>query len=140
MPSKQQFGLSGFVIRLAFAAILVFATYNPSEYSFFSWVMNSAESPMVYKALAGIALLIGWVIFLRATINSLGVIGIILTSVLLACLVWLLVEWNVFDPTNRTAMTWTIEVVVAFLLATGMSWSHIRRQMSGQYDTDEIEG
>ena len=29
--------------------------------------------------------------------------------------------------------------VIAALLAIGMSWSHIRRRLSGQYDTDEIE-
>ncbi|MFT6372845.1 MAG: hypothetical protein ACJAZT_001599, partial [Gammaproteobacteria bacterium] len=25
------------------------------------------------------------------------------------------------------------------VLAVGMSWSHIRRKVSGQYDTDELE-
>jgi hypothetical protein len=30
--------------------------------------------------------------------------------------------------------------VLAGVLAIGMSWSHVRRKLSGQYDTDEIEG
>ncbi len=140
MPTSNRFGATDFLVRLIFAIVLVLATYNPGEYSFFSWVQNVESSPLVYKATAGIILVIGWVIFLRATINSLGVVGIGLTALLLGCAIWLLVEWKLFDPSNVTAMTWAIEVVIAFLLATGMSWSHIRRQMSGQYDTDEIDG
>lgn len=140
MPKNQQLDLGGFLIRAIFAAVLVFATYNPSDYSFISWVTGAHESPLVYKALAGIVLIIGWVIYLRATINSLGVLGIVLSALLLSCLVWLLIEWKIFDPNNLTAMTWAVELVIAFILAIGMSWSHIRRQMSGQYDTDEIEG
>ena len=31
-------------------------------------------------------------------------------------------------------------LVLSWVLAVGMSWSHIRRKLTGQYDTDEIEG
>jgi len=140
MSSNNRFGFSQFSIRLVFALFLVFATYNPSDYSFFSWVTNDLSQPLVYKVLAGVVLLIVWVIYLRATINSLGVIGIGLAGVFLACLVWLLIEWQLFSMDNVGALTWAGEVVLAFVLAIGMSWSHIRRRMSGQYDTDEIEG
>jgi hypothetical protein len=29
--------------------------------------------------------------------------------------------------------------VVAIVMAVGMSWSHFRRRMSGQVDTDEVD-
>lgn len=140
MPSPQSFNASSFAIRLLFATLLVFATYNPSGFSFVSWIANGGETPLVYKAILGIILVIGWVIYVRATINSLGVIGISLAAVFMACLVWLLIEWKLFSAENITALAWVIEVVIAFILAIGMSWSHIRRRLSGQYDTDEIEG
>ena len=33
-----------------------------------------------------------------------------------------------------------IMVVISDVLATGISWSHIRRRMTGQVDVDEVEG
>ena len=33
-----------------------------------------------------------------------------------------------------------IMVVISGVLATGISWSHIRRRMTGQVDVDEVEG
>jgi len=139
MALRNQLGPAGFLLRLLFALVLVFATYNPSGYSYIDWVLNAAEAPLVYKVVCGVLLAIGWVIFLRATKNSLGVFGILLALALLACVVWLFIEWSWFDPSNTSAMTWAAEAVVAAMLAIGMSWSHIRRRLTGQIDTDEIE-
>lgn len=139
MNKRGQLGFGGFLLRLLFALTLVFATYNPSGYSYVDWVRSALETPIVYKVISGVVLAIGWVIYLRATKNSLGVFGIILSLALLGCIVWLFIEWRVFEASNRTAMTWAAQGVVAALLAIGMSWSHIRRRLSGQYDTDEIE-
>ena len=36
--SYSYFGLSGFLLRLAAALFVVFATYNPSGFSFYHWV------------------------------------------------------------------------------------------------------
>ena len=72
MPRKE-FDITSFLLRLLFAALLVFLTYNPSDYSWVGWL--NADVPMVYKVAGGIVLLIGWVMFLRATWNSLGPIG-----------------------------------------------------------------
>jgi hypothetical protein len=35
-------------------------------------------------------------------------------------------------------MVWVGLLVLAAVLAMGMSWSHLRRQMSGQADVDEV--
>ncbi len=33
-----------------------------------------------------------------------------------------------------------IEAVLCGVLATGLFWSHIRRRITGQVDTDELDG
>lgn len=137
MP-RNEFNFAGFLLRLLFAALLVFLTYNPSGYS---WVgMFRMEVEMVYIAATGIVLLIGWVMFLRATWNSLGPLGTALAAAFFGSFIWLLVHWNLISLDNPTAITWVVMVVLSFVLAVGMSWSHVRRRLSGQYDTDEIEG
>ena len=136
--ARDSFNFGSFVTRLVFALVLVFITYNPSGYSWVGWL--NSDTPMVYKAAAGVVLLIGWVMFLRATWNSLGPIGTILAGAFFGIIIWLLIEWGWFTLDNSVALQWVGLFVTAGVLAVGMSWSHVRRRLSGQYDTDEIEG
>ena len=136
--ARNEFNFVSFLFRLAFALLLVFLTYNPSD---FSWVgYLDTEIPMVYKVAGGIVLLIGWVMFLRATWNSLGPIGTMLAAAFFGVIIWLFVEWGLFALDDTTVIQWVVLFIVACVLAIGMSWSHVRRRISGQFDTDEIEG
>jgi hypothetical protein len=130
---------SGVALRFLFALLLVLLSYNPSGYSYFHWVYQSLSHITPYIVIAGLILLIGWGIYIKATLNSLGVVGIVVLAALFASLVWLFVYWGFLSVTNISAMAWVIEVLLAALLAVGMCWSHFTRRMSGQVDVDEIE-
>lgn len=131
---------SGIVLRFLFALLLVLLTYNPAGYSYLHWIRTSFDLASPYFVIAGLVLLIGWGIYLRATLNSLGLIGILASAAVLACLLWLLVYWGLLSLDNVTAMAWVIEILIAALLALGMCWSHFTRRMSGQMDVDETPG
>ena len=139
MPRKE-FDFTSFLLRLLFAALLVFLTYNPSGYSWVGWLLSDSEVPLVYLVAGGIVLLIGWIMFLRATWNSLGPIGTALAAAFFGVIIWLLIEWNILSLDSATVFHWVVLVILTGVLAVGMSWSHVRRRLSGQYDTDEIEG
>lgn len=130
---------SGVALRFLFALLLVLLSYNPSGYSYFHWVYNSLSHITPYVVIAGILLLIGWGIYLKATLNSLGVVGILVLAALFGSLVWLFVYWGFLSVRDISAMAWVIEVLLALLLTVGMCWSHFTRRMSGQVDVDEIE-
>jgi hypothetical protein len=85
-------------------------------------------------------LLIGWVIFLRATWNPLGAIGTLLAGAFFGVIIWLLIHWGAVSLTSGAAIQWLGLLALSGVLAIGMSWSHVRRRLAGQYDTDEIEG
>jgi len=138
MAIRTNFTFTSFALRYAIALVLVFVTYNPSEYSWVHWL--NSDVALVYKAASGIVLLIGWVMFLRATWNSLGALGTLLAAAFFAVIIWLLIEWGLLALNNTSVVVWVIEFILSGVLAIGMSWSHIRRRMSGQLDTDEIEG
>jgi hypothetical protein len=136
--TRNDFDFVSFLLRLLFALLLVLLTYNPSG---FSWVgYLNTDIALVYKAASGLVLLIGWIMFLRATWNSLGALGTILAIAFFAVIVWLFIEWGLFSLEDSTVLQWLALIVTAGVLAVGMSWSHVRRKISGQYDTDEIEG
>ena len=136
--ARNDFDIGSFALRFAFALALVFLTYNPSGYSWFGWL--GSETPMVYKVATGIVLLIGWVMFLRATMNSLGGLGMVLAAAFFGVIIWLMIEWNWLSLDDTATIQWIVLFVLSGVLAVGMSWSHVRRKLSGQYDTDEIEG
>lgn len=133
------FGFGSFLLRWLFALLLVLGTYNPTPYSFVGWFISENFSFGPLPALLGVALLIAWIIYLRATFMSLGIIGIGLGATLFGCLIWLFVDLGVLTLEASGAMTWVALVLVSLLLATGMSWSHIRRRLSGQLDVDDVE-
>ncbi len=136
--ARNNFTFGSFLLRFLFALALVFLTYNPSGYSWVGWLQS--DTPMVYKAASGVIMLIGWIMFLRATWRSLGPIGTILAAAFFAILIWLFIEWGFFALDNTAVIQWVVLFILTGVLAVGMSWSHVRRRISGQYDTDEIEG
>ncbi len=139
MAQTDKIGWLGFLLRFLAALVLVFATYNPEGYSYFDWVFGKAAGAWPLKTLVGIVLLIGWTVYLRATLQSLGGFGIFLTIAFFSALLWLLTDWGVIPRDSVQAVTYLSEVVISALLATGMIWSHVRRRLTGQVDVDEID-
>ena len=130
----------GFFLRLLAAVVLVFSTYNPTEWSYFHWVTKNPTDFNPLMALAGIVLIIGWTIFLRATGRSLGAFGLILAAAFLGTLLWMLIDWDLVPADSVTAISYIVLAILSGVLAIGISWSHVRRRMTGQVDVDEIEG
>ena len=128
------FTVSSFLARWLFAAALVFGTYNPSEYCYFNWIWGKGTEIGPVIALAGVVLLIAWIVFLKATLESLGLLGIVLGGALFGCVIWWLIDIGLLHPDSTTAITWIILLVLSLILAAGMSWSHIRRRLTGQVD------
>ncbi len=133
----KEFSWVHFGWRFLFAFLVVFGTYNPTGYSYVHWSMQDFFHPL--RIVVGIVLLIGWVIFLRATLRSLGGVGLILAACLFAALLWLFIYWGLIPATSISAITYAVMMIITLILTVGMSWSHIRRRWSGQVDTDDID-
>jgi hypothetical protein len=134
---STEFTAGSFLVRWLFAVVLVFGTYNPSDYSYFNWVISRTGEFGPVMAMAGVALLIAWIVFLRATLESLGLLGIVLGGALFACLIWWLIDIDILSPDSPKELVWIILLVLSLILASGMSWSHIRRRLTGQIDVED---
>jgi len=141
--ATSRFNFQSFLIRFVFALVLVYTSYNPSGYSWFHWVKETlfAESLSISPgfAMATVVLLIGWVVYIRATLRSLGPIGLGLAFAFFGIIVWWLVDIGLIGVDSVSVMTYIVLFLFGAILATGMSWSHIRRRMSGQLDVDEVD-
>src|ERR1700729_3812699 len=125
------------LLRWLVALFGVFATYNPSGYSYYHWI-RQPTGEVSLRVLAGVALVIFYVVYLRATLRSLGTIGISLTTALFGSIAWLLAQWRLVDL-DIEAQRWVVSLAIsASVLAVGMSWSGIRFRISGQYDSEDV--
>lgn len=138
--ASNKFNLGSFFVRLFFALILVFMTFNPSGYSFYHWGLKSLETgfePLM--VFSGVILLIGWIIYLRATITSLGIIGLVLAFAFFGTLLWMVIDWGIIPVDSVQIITYIVLSLLSMVLAIGISWSHIRRRMTGQVDVNETD-
>jgi len=137
--NANKFSSSSFFIRLSIALALVFISYNPAGVSYYHWPITRIPDITPVMALAGLILLIGWIVYLRATLRSLGIFGISLAIAFFGTIFWMIIDWGIIAADNTPAVTYIIQTILCFIMATGMSWSHIRRRMSGQIDADDVD-
>jgi hypothetical protein len=135
----EKLTFTGFLLRAAFALALVLLTYNPSGYSFVHMLQAGFPKITPLEAVLGILLLIGWFVFLRATLTSIGPLGMVLLLALFGALIWLIVSWGWIKLSNTSAITWISLVVLALILAVGMSWASLYRRWSGQATVEDAD-
>lgn len=139
MAANSGITWAGIFVRFLMAMVLVFATYNPHRLSYFHWVRDSLQDGLPLKLFAGVVLLIGWTIFIRATLRSLGAFGLLLSAAFFGTLIWLILDYGLVRADDEKTIIYIAMLILCGVLATGMSWSHIRRRLSGQLDTDDVE-
>jgi hypothetical protein len=135
----EEFGFLDFLWRLLFAVALVLLTFNPTGHSYYHWLVDGFPSVSPTEAIAGLLLLIGWIFFVRTTLSSIGALGLLLMAALFAAIVWWIVSKGWLDVSNRSAMAWVVLLILGLMLGVGMSWSHVRRRISGQASVDRVD-
>ncbi|MGB3246340.1 MAG: DUF6524 family protein [Sulfitobacter sp.] len=129
----------GFVLRWLFAFLLLSATFNPTQYNYVDWVRSYGGANMSIAALSGLVLLIGYIIYLRATLRSIGGFGMALVLAVVGAGLWVLYDFGVLRLDNSSFNVWLGLGALSLVLGIGLSWSHVRRALSGQADMDDVE-
>lgn len=129
------FSVSGALIRVGLALVLVISTFNPTGVSLFHWITAAPVAVTPGKALAVLALAIGWLVCLRTAFISLGAVGLLLGAALFSVLVWFLVDRDVMSLTG-SGIVWVVLIVVGVLLGLGLSWSLLRAKATGQVEVN----
>ena len=135
----EKLTFTGFLIRAAFALTLVLLTYNPSGFSFVHMLKTGFPAITPLEAVLGLLLLIGWAVFLRATLHSIGPLGMVLLLAFFAALIWLIVSWGWVKLASTGAIVWISLIVLSLILAVGMSWASLYRRWSGQATVEDTD-
>ncbi|MCC7461190.1 MAG: hypothetical protein IT480_01875 [Gammaproteobacteria bacterium] len=137
--AREGIGPGGIAWRVAAAVLLVLVSFNPGGRSYLHWVAQDFPRLSAAQALAGIALLVCWVVYATAALRSLGALGMLLLLALFAALVWFAVERGWLELGGDHRIAWIALIVTGLILGIGMCWSSLRRALSGQADVDEVD-
>ncbi|MGC1506537.1 MAG: DUF6524 family protein [Sulfitobacter sp.] len=129
----------GFILRWGFAFLLLAATFNPTEYNYVTWVRTYGSVNLSIAVLTGLILGIGYIIYLRATLRSIGAGGMILVMGVVAACLWVLYDFGILRLDDASFNLWLGLIALSLVLGIGLSWSHVRRSLSGQADMDDVD-
>src|SRR5688500_8883876 len=105
----DQFSWSGFLLRLLAARVVVVGTNNAEWFSWYHWRLAPLASDVgsfnALKFLAGILLIVAWVVCLRAARRSIGIMGAILITAVCGGVIWLLIDYNVVRAGSTKGIT-----------------------------------
>ena len=128
----------GVLVRVLAVLFLVSASYNPSGYSYYHWVMRSGSDFWVAKLFLLFVLVTGYIICVNATIRSLGLLLGVPLLLVLATLIWLASDRGWLDLSDWLQRTLAFELALVLILGTGVSFSLIRYRLSGQMDSRSL--
>lgn len=128
----------GFLWRWGLCLFLVLATFNPSGFSYYAWVMGGGGA-LPLKVLSGVVLVAAYAFVLHATWESLGPFGVGLSVAFFAAIIWVLVDFGLLSLDSFSVVAWIALIAAATILAIGMSFSIFRRKVTGQVDVDDVD-
>ncbi|WP_372992624.1 DUF6524 family protein [Sulfitobacter sp.] len=129
----------GFIIRWLCAFFLLAATFNPTDYNYLKWIQDYGHLNLSITVFFGLLLLIGYIVYLRATLRSIGGLGIVLVLAIVVASVWVLYDLEIIKLDDSHFNTWLALFALSFVLGVGLSWSIFRRAVTGQTDMDDVE-
>lgn len=130
----------GILLRWLGAFVLLSATFNPTRWNYVHWVRTHWPEQMPLAVFLGLILAVGYMVYVVATLRSIGAFGVVLIAAIFGAGLWVLIDWGVLSLTNPSFNLWLGILVLSLILGIGLSWSILRQRLSGQASVDEIEG
>ena len=131
--------MTSIIIRWIFAFCLIAATFNPTSFNYVSWAQDRYQEEMPLTVLLGLLLFVGYIVYLRATLRSIGGFGMFLVAAIVGAMIWVLIGWGLLSLNNPDFNLWLGILALSLVLGIGLSWSIVRRRLSGQVDMDDVE-
>lgn len=130
----------GIFLRWLGAFVLLSASFNPTDWNYVRWLQRTWPDQMPLAVLLGLLLGVGYMVYVVATLRSIGAFGMILVAAIAGAFLWVLTDWGILTLDNPSLNLWIGIVVLSVILGIGLSWSILRQRISGQASVDEIEG
>ncbi|NND92314.1 MAG: hypothetical protein HKN42_15755 [Granulosicoccus sp.] len=127
------------VTRMLIAAVVVFATYNPTGTSIYHWVMNNENPADAWVILGAIVAILANVALLIAAWKALGKLGTFIVFIFFAALIYLSLQEGWVSSGSIESLEWLALILYSVFLGIGLSGAIIWRRATGQVVTDEAD-
>jgi hypothetical protein len=125
------FTWASFFIRWLAITALVFATYNPSGYSYLHWLTEWQQEQLALKAAVGLVIAgLFWLMLVAAWL-VLRLIGVLLLAAIVLSLGLMAWQLGLVPPTGASVQ-FLLLAMLATALTIGVSYGHIRYRLTGQ--------
>lgn len=125
--------------RMLIAAVVVFASYNPTGTSIFHWVNTNDNPGDAWVILGAIVAVLINIALLIAAWKALGKLGTLIVLVLFAALAYLSLQEGWVSSSNQQSIEWLALILYSVFLGIGLSGAIIWRRATGQVVTDEAD-
>lgn len=129
----------GILLRWLGALVLLTATYNPTPWNYVNWSMANGNTQLPLTLFLGLLLLVGYLVYVMATLRSIGGLGVLLIAAVFGAGLWVLYSWGFLNLQNHVLNTWLALLALSLILGLGLSWGILRQRLSGQTTVAETE-
>lgn len=129
----------GILSRWLGAFLLLAATFNPTPWNYVTWVQANWASQTPLAVFLGLLLGVGFLVYVVATLRSIGAFGVLLIAAVFGAGLWVLIDWGVLSLDNAALNIWLGLLALSVILGFGLSWSILRQRLSGQATVDEVD-
>jgi hypothetical protein len=130
----------GILLRWLGAFLLLAAIFNPTRWNYVTWARTAWDTQTPLIVFTGLILAVIAMVYLVATMRSIGILGAIVIAAVFAAGLWVLTDWGLLGLGNSALNVWLGILVLSLILGIGLSWSILRQRLSGQQATDEVDG
>ena len=130
----------GILLRWLGAFLLLAAIFNPTPWNYLSWARSAWADQMPLIVFTGLILAVAAMVYVIATMRSIGILGALVIAAIFAAGLWVLTDWGLLGLQNSALNVWLGILALSLILGVGMSWSILRQRLSGQQTTDEVDG
>lgn len=127
------------ILRILFAALVVFGTYNPTGKSIWHWITNHPNPTDAWVVLVGIITVLAHLGLLIAAWKALDMVGTVIALVFFGALVYLSLQEGWVSTGNSDSLRWLGLLLYSIFLGIGLSGAILWRRATGQLVTDEAD-
>jgi len=132
---KKETYLSWWVTLILSIALAV-GTWNPTGHHFIHYISNVEDILSGFTPFFILIMFSLWYLAIKSMFQSLGFIGMIISTIVLLTFIWGLQEYHIIDLNDLSQLGWALTIGKGLLIWFGLNASIIWKKLTGIYTTD----
>ena len=137
---RSMLGALPWWLSLILSIALSVGTWNPSGIDFVHYISGDLSSIFDgFKPFIILIVLVLWLLAIKSISQSLGLLGAIISLVVIAAFAWGLQQTGIIDFTNLDEAGWLAVISMGLLIWLGLNASIIWKRFTGVYVTESSD-